>query len=91
MNVNGLLVHANPDKLDEVHARLAALPGVEVHERTADGRFIVTAEDVDGADPGDAVLEIHRMEGVLSAALVFHHAEGEQDDSDKEDAVSTAA
>ena len=78
MNVNGLLVHANPEKTSEVGLRLAALPGVEIHQETDDSRFIVTVEDVDGSDPGDAVLAIHRMEGVLAAALVFHHFEDEE-------------
>jgi nitrate reductase NapD len=77
MNINGLLVHANPDKTDDVHRRLNTLRGVDVHERTDDGRFVITVEDVDGADPGDAILEIHRMEGVLSAVLVFHRIEDE--------------
>ena len=77
MNINGILVHANPDKTRDVERRLEALTGVEVHERTDDGRFVITVEDVDGNDPGDTILEIHRMEGVLSAVLVFHHMEEE--------------
>lgn len=77
MNINGILVHANPDKTEDVERRLEALIGVEVHERTDDGRFVITVEDVDGVDPGDTILEIHRMEGVLSAVLVFHHMEEE--------------
>lgn len=78
MNINGLLVHANPDRITDVAERLKALAGVEVHEMTKDGRFVVTVEDVDGSDPGDAVLEIHQMNGVLSAALVFHHREEDE-------------
>lgn len=77
MNINGLLVHASPDKRYEVGLRLAAMPGVEIHQATEDSRFVVTVEDVNGSDPGDAVLAIHRMEGVLAAALVFHHSEDE--------------
>ena len=65
------------EKAYDVGCRLGALDGVEVHERTEDGRFVVTVEDVNGIDPGDAILEIHRMEGVLSAVLVFHHIEEE--------------
>lgn len=83
MNINGLLVHANPQRVNDVAARLAALDGVEVHEMTDDGRFVVTVEDVGGKDPGDAVLEIHQMDGVLSAALVFHHREENEDERAK--------
>ena len=49
MNINGLLVHANPERISDVAEQLAALAGVEVHEMTKDGRFVVTVEDVDGS------------------------------------------
>lgn len=86
MIVNGLLIHANPAKTRDVGQRLSALPGVEIHQATEDSRFIVTVEDVAGSDPGDTVLEIHRMEGVLAAALVFHHSEDDGRPAESADA-----
>jgi len=77
MNINGMLVHASPDSLADVRRDLSALAGVEIHRESDDGRLIVTVEDVDGNDPGDVILEIDRMRGVLSTALVFHHKDDE--------------
>lgn len=75
MNIAGVLVHSLPEASDQVSAALAALPGVEVHQRNADGRMIVTIEDQDESTAGDSLLAMHRLEGVLSAALVYHHFE----------------
>jgi nitrate reductase NapD len=75
MNIAGLLVHAHPARRDAVRRRLAGLSGVEVHAASQDGRLIVTVEDTDDAPAADTVLALHRMEGVLSAAIVYHHFE----------------
>jgi nitrate reductase NapD len=40
--------------------------------------MIVTVEDTDDNSAGDTVLALHRLPGVLSAALVYHHFEPEQ-------------
>ena len=80
MNIAGLVVHALPHDHGRVRETLSELPGVEVHNFTEDGRLVVTVEDVDGSDPGAVVLDIHKITGVLSAALVFHLFE--DDDAD---------
>lgn len=72
MNVAGVLVHATPAKLDEVRRALAALPGVEIHAATDDGRLVVTVEDA-LIPASDTVMALHRLDGVLSVALVYHH------------------
>ncbi len=74
MNVAGVLVHATPAKLVELRRALAALPGVELHAATDDGRLVLTVEDA-AVSAGDTVLALHRLDGVLSAALVYHHFE----------------
>jgi len=73
MNVAGVLVHAHPDKLARVSAALGELPGVEIHLAAADGRLVVTAEDTAEVSAGDSILAMHRMDGVLSATLVYHN------------------
>lgn len=85
MNIAGLIVHARPNARESVRQALARLPGLEIHDATADGRLVVTVEDVDGSDPGSVVLDVHKTSGVLSAALVFHHFE--DDDADAASAV----
>ncbi len=83
MNICGILVHARPGYAAAVRSRMDAMPGVEVHGETAEGRFVVTVEDLPGVDVGETVLALHRLPGVLTAALVYHHFEP---DSENEDA-----
>ncbi len=82
MNICGLLIHAQPARHNEVRAALEAMAGVEVHSITEDGRLVVTVEDGPGVDTGDQVLAIHRLPGVIAAALVYHHFEADQESED---------
>ena len=50
MNICGVLVHANPNKMTSVLGALAELEGVEVH-RTADGGRIERPEGSSGYPP----------------------------------------
>ena len=75
MNICGVLVHAHPDRGDEVARAIGAIAGAELHHTVPDGRMVVTVEDVGETSAGDAVLALHRLPGVLSAALVYHHFE----------------
>lgn len=75
MNICGVLVHAHPDRCDEVRAAISGIDGAELHQTEPDGRIVVTVEDTDDTSAGDAVLALHRIPGVLSAALVYHHFE----------------
>jgi nitrate reductase NapD len=82
VNICGVLLHARPGRLDAVRSEVAGLPGVEIHHVTADSRLILTVEERDEALAGETVLALHRVEGVLSAAIVYHHFEPEQEASD---------
>ncbi len=75
VNIAGVLVHAKADELDAVRDGLAGLPGVELHQTLDDGRLIVTVEDMEGHSAGDTILAVHRIPGVIAAALVYHHFE----------------
>lgn len=79
MNIAGVIVHTRPEQVAALEKTLAAMPGVEVHARTDDGRLIVTVEDDPSSpsdrDPDDIVMNLHHLEGVLCAALVYHHFE----------------
>jgi nitrate reductase NapD len=78
MNVCGVLVHANPDRVAEVAAALARLPGVELHGHGEAGRIIVTVEDTITGPASDGLAQIHALPGVVAAALVYHHFEPDE-------------
>jgi nitrate reductase NapD len=79
ISISSVLVNARPDLLHKAQAGLAALPGVEVHVVTEDGRLIVTIE----ADSAQSVAEmfavIGQQPGVLSASMVYHQYESNPD------------
>ncbi|WP_029008602.1 chaperone NapD [Azospirillum halopraeferens] len=74
-NICGVLVHADPARLDAACGRLTALPGVEIHQSAADGRLVLTIEDAEGAPAALTLKTLTEIEGVASAALVYHHCE----------------
>lgn len=72
MNVCGVLVHTVPDRADEVARALGEIPGSELHGAADGGRLIVTLEDTPQATALDGLAAIHRLPGVVAAALVYH-------------------
>lgn len=82
MNIVGVLVLVRPERRRAVETALAAMPGVEVHEVSDDGRFVVTVEEPLAACAADTLLAIHGQPGVLSVTLVYHHFEPEADPAD---------
>jgi len=80
-NICSLVVHLAPARAEEATQVVAALPGVEVHARTADSRLVVTAIDQPDASAFDQIAEIHRTPGVVAASLVYHAFETEESDA----------
>jgi len=75
MNISSAVVYAIPQSADAVRDRLRRLQGVEIHAETADGRFIVTVEDVPGFPAADTVMRLHQLEGIRAAAMVYQYCE----------------
>ena len=72
MNISGVVVRAHPKHLATVQSQLGAMPGVEVHAATDDGRMVVTVED-DAANMVATINAFHDIKGVVSASLIYHH------------------
>ena len=72
-HICGVLIQARPERLDVVRAGLTALPGVEIHHATDDGRLVVTVEDSEETTAGDILHRFHDVAGVVSASLVYHY------------------
>lgn len=73
VEIASAVVSALPGRGAELRAQMLALPGVEIHAETPDGRFIVTVESTGRSSAGDTLLALHRLEAVLAAALVSHY------------------
>lgn len=75
INICGVLVHAIPDKVSQVQAKLLQYEGVEVHTITDDGRLVITIDHPDRYQMVETINQLNAVEGVLSAAMVYQHHE----------------
>ncbi|MCP3687872.1 MAG: chaperone NapD [Gammaproteobacteria bacterium] len=75
MNICGILVHAHPDGFDAVKKRLLSVKGVEVHGMSDEGRVVVTLEEENEDTMAESLLTVQRLEGVISASMIYHHNE----------------
>ena len=75
-HISSLVVHARPEKIPQIRSALLALPGVEIHAAEG-GKLVITLETASEAEIVTRLHEISLLEGVLSAALVYHHYEPE--------------
>jgi|SRR5829696_6450447 len=73
-HVSSLVIHVRPDNVTSVRAAMAAMPGLEIHAE-ASGKLVATLETSTEADIVTQMNEISLLDGVMSAALVFHHFE----------------
>lgn len=75
VHITSLVVHAAPSRAAGIADLVAAMPGAEVHAVTPAGKLVVTLE----ADSSDGIMSgvsaIQRLDGVLSAALVYQHSD----------------
>ena len=76
-NICGVFVQTMPERVSDVAAILAGTPGVEVHQTADDGRLVVTIEDTPDRFASQTLLDLRSVDGVLSAALVYHHCDTE--------------
>jgi nitrate reductase NapD len=86
MNISSIIVHAKPTELMSVRGNIEQIPGVEIHAVTDDGKLVVTIETETDGETASTFDRINVMDGVLSAAMVFHQFE-----SDPENEVSVEA
>jgi nitrate reductase NapD len=75
LHISSLVVHGHPERRASVHAALAAFEDVEIHAADERGKFVVVIETTSEADLAERFTAISLLEGVLAAALVYHHVE----------------
>jgi nitrate reductase NapD len=77
MNICSCVVYAKPGQGPEVAARLAELPGVEVHGGAPECRLVVTLEDTPQTMAADTLGAIGQLAGVLNTVLIYHYGDDE--------------
>jgi nitrate reductase NapD len=62
-----------------VRGNLEQIPGVEIHAATDDGKLVITIESETDGETASTFDRINVMDGVMSAAMVFHQFESDPD------------
>jgi nitrate reductase NapD len=75
MNISSVILRVLPARLPAIRAALRQLPGVDLHGDPGDGRLVLTVEDTDRSRASDVLMDLHRLEGLLSASLVYQYAD----------------
>lgn len=83
MDIIGLVVSAFPDQREAISDRLLAIPGLEIHHVTSDGRLIVTIEQSTHQGLKSALNHLERVDHVLSTSVAYQYSD-EVDDANVE-------
>jgi nitrate reductase NapD len=75
MNISSAIVYARPAHSHAMRVQLAAMPGVEVHAVTEDGKLVVSIESDNDGSAVDTYKAIELLDGVLSVAMIFQQTE----------------
>ena len=81
IHISSAVVSVLPDRRDQVLRMLAAMPGVETHQRDA-SKIVIVMEAAESGILGARLAEIACWEGVLSANMVFEQVESLADIGD---------
>ncbi len=79
VNISSAIVYAQPGTEPSLRTHLSALPGVEVHAASADGKIVITLESESERSAVDQYEAIGRHEGVLNVAMVYQQNESHPD------------
>ncbi len=77
MNISSVILYVAPECLEEACQALTAMPGVEIHARTEEGKVIVTLEDSDVQSAADSYAALHNVVGVASVAMVYQYSDSD--------------
>ena len=81
MHISSLLLRARPELIDDVVREIGTFPEAEVHTTDATGRIIVTLETDSEGVIVDTMNRMHAIDGVVSAALVYHAIDTRPDET----------
>lgn len=75
LHIASMVVHAPPARLAGVSEQIKNLAGACVHGASDIGKLVVTIETSSAEEMSQRVMDIQRMDGVFSAALVYQCAD----------------
>ncbi|OED46863.1 chaperone NapD [Leisingera sp. S232] len=79
IHISSLLVRSNPARMGAVLKTIQSMPNAEISQSDPSGKIVVLFEAETDRAIGDALARIQLLDGVASAALVFHQTCNAQD------------
>jgi nitrate reductase NapD len=79
MNIAGVLVHANAQRMPQVRGVIEQLAGVEIHAISEAGHLVVTLESENDEQILLTLESLRTIPSVYSTSLVYHHCEPDED------------
>ncbi len=79
VHIAGVLVQARAPYVDDIRTAVSLLPRAEVTHESGDGRLVAVLEAATARGVMQQVDAIRALRGVLDVALVYQHAEPEED------------
>ena len=81
-HVSSLVVHAMADQVESVKASIEELKGTEVPATSETGKLVVVVEGENRKELTNVFEQIRALPSVMSATLIFHQIEDEEDEKD---------
>jgi nitrate reductase NapD len=78
IHISSLVVHSRPGHVHAVLGQLRGIAGIGIHGGIEEGKLVVTLETATEGEIVERLSLIQGLDGVLAAALVFHHFEPAQ-------------
>jgi len=75
LHIASMVVHAPPARLARVSDQIKNIAGACIHGASDIGKLVVTLETSSAEEMSQRVMDIQRMDGVFSAALVYQCAD----------------
>lgn len=83
MSISSLVLQAKPEDLERVREQVLAIAGAEIHAVSPDGKLVVTLDESETQAAADKLTALHKLDGLMSAALVYTYFEDENVESSK--------
>jgi nitrate reductase NapD len=78
-HIAGILIQARPEHAADVCLAVSLLPKAEVTHQGDDGRIVAVLEAASGRAIAQQTENIRILPGVINVALVYQHAESEEE------------
>ena len=75
VHISSLVVYAAPRRVQSIEDAIAVMPGARVHGSSSHGKLVVTLDASSTDEMLSRITAIQRVDGVLSAALVYQCCE----------------